>query len=345
MYFYLPLLAMAAVPILPAMHSRPTFSRMLLFFSTNGLAIVTAVHLGEESRINIAALVALCHTLLVTRLREYALLGFGIGMATCTLLVYHIVPDGLLVAVGQYPKFAPQIAAAVEFAAVTIVGIQIVVLRVRLSDRTQKLRESSESLQEQVEKLSEANQALNSAKEANATLVRILCHDLATPVSTVELCLNRPNFGDREVEIIRRSVKKVKETIADVRDLQRLHAAKIEISRVAEDPRVLLLELKDLFAAELMAKDLELLIYTPDSPAYCLLDRSLVANQVFANVLRNAIKFSNRNSRIEVTVLPGEEAVSVHFRDFGMGIPEELLVKLFDIYRDATLQLTRWLLN
>jgi signal transduction histidine kinase len=213
---------------------------------------------------------------------------------------------------------------------VLIVGIQIVILRVQLSERTEKLRASSHALREQVEKLSDSNQALNSAKEANATLVRILCHDLATPVSTVELCLNRPNLGGREVDIIRRSVRKLKETISDVRDLQRLHAAKIEISRVQEDPRVLLLELKDLFAAELMAKDLELLIHTPDSPAFCLLDRSLVANQVFANVLRNAIKFSKRNSRIEVTVLPGDETVSVHFRDYGMGIPEELLVKLFD---------------
>jgi hypothetical protein len=111
MYFYIPLLLMAALPVLPAMQFRPTAARMLLFLSTNGLAIVTAVHFGEESRINIAALVALCHTLMVTRLREYVLLGFGIGLTTCTLLIYQIIPDGLVVPIGQYPEFAPQLSA------------------------------------------------------------------------------------------------------------------------------------------------------------------------------------------------------------------------------------------
>jgi signal transduction histidine kinase len=224
MYFYIPLLLGASLPLVPKIQERQNVSRMILFLTTNGLGMVTAIHFGQDSQINIAALVALCHTLLVTRPREYALMAFGLALTTCTLLIYHIVPDGLVIPLGRYPKYAPLLGDIVEFAAVMIVGIQIVFLRKRLSETTQKVRESSVALQEQVILLSEAFKSVNSTKEANATLVKILCHDLTTPISVIELCLNRPNLTDREIEIISRHIRKIKETISDARDLERQHS-------------------------------------------------------------------------------------------------------------------------
>ena len=57
---------------------------------------------------------------------------------------------------------------------------------------------------------------------------------------------------------------------------------------------------------------------------------------VFDNIIRNAIKFSPRDSVVTVTVSTGGESVHVAVRDHGPGIPEALLPKIFDRFSQAT---------
>jgi CheY-like chemotaxis protein len=59
------------------------------------------------------------------------------------------------------------------------------------------------------------------------------------------------------------------------------------------------------------------------------------ATQVFANILNNAAKFTERGGRIEVTVTKEEDQVLVSVRDNGIGISQELLPQVFEMFTQA----------
>jgi signal transduction histidine kinase len=63
-------------------------------------------------------------------------------------------------------------------------------------------------------------------------------------------------------------------------------------------------------------------------------DRSAVEH-IFANLLDNAVKYSEEDSPIDVAVKPIEEEVRISVADRGPGIPHELLANVFDRYRRA----------
>ena len=48
------------------------------------------------------------------------------------------------------------------------------------------------------------------------------------------------------------------------------------------------------------------------------------------NVLRNAIRYSPEHSTIEVFIAEDSRAAVVSIRDFGPGIPEDAIAKIFD---------------
>lgn len=52
--------------------------------------------------------------------------------------------------------------------------------------------------------------------------------------------------------------------------------------------------------------------------------------RVITNILSNAIKFSDNNSKIKISAIPGHEFILFMIEDYGIGIPEEKLVNLFN---------------
>jgi len=64
-------------------------------------------------------------------------------------------------------------------------------------------------------------------------------------------------------------------------------------------------------------------------PPLMPLDKDAIA-QVIANLLDNAVKYSNGNKNIEVTVRGSEEEVSIAVRDHGIGIPAAERKKIFE---------------
>jgi signal transduction histidine kinase len=59
-------------------------------------------------------------------------------------------------------------------------------------------------------------------------------------------------------------------------------------------------------------------------------DATLLA-KVFENLLANSIKYSHHGDPVEVKVDADKESVLVHFLDWGIGIDEELVGRLFEM--------------
>jgi signal transduction histidine kinase len=57
--------------------------------------------------------------------------------------------------------------------------------------------------------------------------------------------------------------------------------------------------------------------------------------QIFANLMTNSIKFSNKGGEIHVTVMQKTETVRVEIKDFGSGIPVEFQPRIFGRFAQA----------
>jgi two-component system phosphate regulon sensor histidine kinase PhoR len=86
-------------------------------------------------------------------------------------------------------------------------------------------------------------------------------------------------------------------------------------------------------AAERKGVDIE--IHVPDAPIRIHHDPQRIG-QVVGNLVANAIKFTPRGGRIDVTVAPSREGARIEVRDDGVGIDAAELPRIFDrFYRGS----------
>lgn len=80
-------------------------------------------------------------------------------------------------------------------------------------------------------------------------------------------------------------------------------------------------------------KELSIEIDVPDE-LHVLSEEITFINSVVNNVISNAIKFSSRGGKIIIHALPLNDRIFLQIRDFGIGIPEEMLAGLFDVKKN-----------
>jgi signal transduction histidine kinase len=73
-----------------------------------------------------------------------------------------------------------------------------------------------------------------------------------------------------------------------------------------------------------------------DQTVAALAEPKVIGNHVLNNLLSNAIKFSYPDSTIEVNVDNRESEVVISVTDHGVGIPQDLIKRLFDPFSRTT---------
>ncbi len=178
---------------------------------------------------------------------------------------------------------------------------------------------------------------LNKQKANVETLFRILFHDLGNPLSLLQMAMENlrldktPERQERSLAIASRAVLNMVEITENVRRMYAVNSVdgKLQCDWVELAP--LVEKLRDIFQRQLQDKAIEL-TYCPQTVARTRLwvEPKSFVNQVLANIVSNAIKFSHEGSRIELQVsekTPGKIELAVC--DQGLGMPEDILRHLF----------------
>ncbi len=183
---------------------------------------------------------------------------------------------------------------------------------------------------------------LKQLSEENRALVGILFHDLSTPISVLEFAVRRmqseTNVGtdpirfERNIQKILQSLALMRDILSKVKSLQEVRTGKRVLNLETVDPVQVTRELVDMYDDRLKEKNLEIHIESYlDKDSTIQADRTLLKNEVLSNLISNAIKFSPRNRIIEVSFLrENEQHVLIQIRDYGIGIPREMISKIFD---------------
>jgi signal transduction histidine kinase len=183
---------------------------------------------------------------------------------------------------------------------------------------------------------------LRKLSEENRTLVSILFHDLGTPLSVLEFAIQKlkrdnaqaedPKRSEKTIEKISQSMSVMRDVLAKVKALQEIRSGKKNLNLESVDPVAVTQEIVQLFEDRLTEKKIDIRIDSYlDGKNTIKADRALLKNEVLANVISNAIKFSPENRIIEISFIrENEHQTLIQVRDYGIGIPTDLIPKLFD---------------
>jgi signal transduction histidine kinase/ActR/RegA family two-component response regulator len=170
----------------------------------------------------------------------------------------------------------------------------------------------------------------------------MLGHELRNPLAAITLALETMPLphNSRQQIILERQTRHLARLVDDLLDVARVTTGKVTIRREV-------IELDDVVrrcvqGAELAAAERSTQIETDISDEPLLVDGDLVRlEEVFNNLLGNAIKYSPEHGHIRVTARREGQGCVVEVTDTGIGIAPEMIGRVFDLFAQAEGSLDR----
>lgn len=178
-------------------------------------------------------------------------------------------------------------------------------------------------------------------------LLNIVTHDIANPLTLIsghtELLISQgqisPAHG-KALNRIARASEVINEILHQVRQIQAAKAGKLRVETSAVSLVETFEKLRFIFEDRLRNKNQRMVIdasvsYQDD---FVMAEPVMLLNEVFSNLISNAIKFSPPNCTIDITVRRDQDMIRIEVRDHGIGIPGNLLPYVFDDFRSTSRQ-------
>jgi signal transduction histidine kinase len=174
-----------------------------------------------------------------------------------------------------------------------------------------------------------------------------LAHELRNPLAPLRNSLNILRMSgdsnpaaERVHEMMERQVNHMVRLVDDLLEVSRITRGKIELRRERVELAAVLRSAVETSRPLMEAAGHQLAITVPPEPLILEAD-PVRLSQVIANLLNNAAKYTEEDGQIWLTARRegGEAAVSV--RDTGLGIPADMLPRVFDMFAQVDRTLKR----
>jgi len=221
-------------------------------------------------------------------------------------------------------------------------SIGIVLHTIEANTRTENLLKQSQSLAAELQKTNEELQEKARSNLAKDQFLAMLSHELRTPLTPVlasALALESeqglPENIHESLQIIRRNVELEARLIDDLLDLTRISKGKVQLNFEVVDAHTLLRNAIEICQAEIEQKHLALRLNFAAQKVHLRADSARL-QQIFWNLIKNAVKFTPRDGQISIsTSNDRENHLRVEVADTGMGIEPESLSKIFNAFEQG----------
>lgn len=222
---------------------------------------------------------------------------------------------------------------------VVLISGTILIFTVFFLSRVRQLKLQKKLLEENVALKTIELKDLNASKDK---FFSIIAHDLKNPFSTIigfsELLQENIDPVDltkthEYANAINRSAAQTLRLLENLLEWANSQRGKIAFNPVSVRLKDLIDEEFNLVKDMAVEKNIELNGYIPREMTV-FADRDMIKT-VLRNLLSNAIKFTHRNGKVELKATDMKDGVEITVSDTGIGMPKEILLKLFRI--DANL--------
>jgi two-component system phosphate regulon sensor histidine kinase PhoR len=255
----------------------------------------------------------------------YRVVLFGaITAVVIALIVAYFVSRSITLPIRQMKDAAEQIAKG-DFSR-----------KVKIKSRDE-LGELAKSLNTMADELQQKIEHLKQMDRMRTDFVANVSHELKTPLTLIKgyiETLQDKGMDDKEqsrkfISIVKEHSDRLGNIIDDLLSLSELELSKDCVHKTEFDLKELIDDISLGFGRALAEKKQSLTIKSKGSNLRIKADRDKI-EQVFVNLIDNAIKYTKDAGQIELSILEQDQAISVAVRDNGIGIPKEHQERVFE---------------
>jgi len=202
---------------------------------------------------------------------------------------------------------------------------------------------------EEIKKLQEENEKMAKLCSVKADMVSISAHQIRTSLSALKWIIKMFLNGDvgklntEQENLLKKAYDGNDRAISIVSELLLANKTENVTEQKYNFEKIDITELIDIsifdFIGEASAKGIEIIFLTPEKKIPSVKGDKEKIRVVFQNLLENAIKYSNANGKIFITLKEEKDFIEVSVKDNGIGISEEGKKKIFEkFYRDPEAQ-------
>lgn len=206
--------------------------------------------------------------------------------------------------------------------------------------RTRRLKQRERTLKQRVD---EQTQKLQEAAEQKSRFFSGITHELKTPLSLISSPLDDLLEGGIELsqeqakqrlQLIKRNSNRLQNLVDQILGVSKLNADKLFLTFKPMDISKLTSQLLGQFQSSLDQKEITLSFKSDKLDEKIYLDTD-AWERIIINLVNNAIRFSPKNSSIQVKLSNNGDSVKLSVKDEGIGIDENDTQKVFDYLYQA----------
>jgi PAS domain S-box-containing protein len=188
---------------------------------------------------------------------------------------------------------------------------------------------------------------LKEADRRKDEFLAMLAHELRNPLAPLSNSLEiigLPGVGpseiDQSLQIARRQIQYMGRLLEDLLDVSRITRGKVELRKQEVDMATIVTHAVETTRSFIASRQHALAVALPSEVVPVLGDPTRL-EQIVANLLNNAAKYTDPGGRIEVTLAREGDQAAVRVRDTGIGISREMQEHIFELFVQAEQSLDR----
>jgi signal transduction histidine kinase len=199
----------------------------------------------------------------------------------------------------------------------------------------EQLRELNETLECRV---AERTEALRIADRRKDEFLALLAHELRNPLAplrhgldVIMLAGHDPSVTEETCRVMEDQLHHLVRLVDDLIDVSRISRGKLELRKEPLDLATVVKGAVKSCEPLIKEQNAQLTVTLPEEPVSIEADKIRLA-QVLCNLLINAVKYSDRESSIWLTVEREKDEAVICVRDKGWGISPPMLSKVFEMF-------------
>jgi len=194
------------------------------------------------------------------------------------------------------------------------------------------------------ESLIEAKERAEAANKAKDNFLAALSHELRTPLTPVLMTATAlasdptlPGETREQLDMMRRNIELEAQLIDDLLDLTTISRGKLVLAPMITDLHALLGHTHEIIRSDGLGKKVQIVLNLEAGRHHALVDPTRI-QQVFWNLLKNAVKFTPGGGSISVrTTNDADGRIVIVVKDNGIGISAEALPHIFNAFEQGAI--------
>ncbi len=214
-----------------------------------------------------------------------------------------------------------------------------------LAEQSEQIALQAENIERQKAQLEKRNSELTHLNEEKNTLIKVLAHDLRSPINQIQgfsniVLLETKNLSADQITYlhqIKDITVRVNKMIGKILDVDALESGRVNLIMEELHPGDLIKHVITTFAHESDRKeiDIEFINHVANPDFMVELDR-VYATQIIENLISNALKFSNNGTRVTIELEKEDDNIKISVKDEGPGFTDEDKKRLFEKFQQLS---------